>query len=604
MPKKSIFTVLIIFFLISSSIFSQNIGDDKIIGEKRALFLVNIIEQIEGFKFYDKNNFKIGVFEDDIMFNSLKRITRSRDIKNREVSIKKIRSLTEVKNINALYIRNNDDLNSISLLNKVRGKSILLITENNNSGNSMVNISLFKDNFYVEVIPIIMIRNGFKASSLLLQKSLSSIKDLNELLALEVSKENKEKEEVLNQEKNILESIIKKANTVIEDKNSIIIKEKNNNNELQAKSKKQDNQLKEKIVKLEGFEKNYTLQQQLLNLKTEEVNSKRREISIQDKYLKNQKGLIEKQQKILKNQKIALNNQNRINTLFIIMGILSLGFMIYIIKININRKDLLYRLKQKHKEVAKKSSTLEMQNKELEQFAYIASHDLQEPLHTITSFADFMYEDYKDILDEEGKDNLNYIKSGCNRMENLVKSLLDYSRIGSERKLKYLDSKKIVDTIIQDFNALINETKAQIYFGHNMPMIYAYPTELRMLFQNIISNAIKFRKPNSIPKIYIEGEQLEKNLEFTHRWRFKIRDNGIGIASEHQKKIFDIFQRLHTREDYEGTGIGLAHCKKVIMFHHGDIWVNSALGSGTIFNFTIQFNPEDYEELSSVVNFS
>jgi len=163
MPKKSIFTVLIIFFLISSSIFSQNIGDDKIIGEKRALFLVNIIEQIEGFKFYDKNNFKIGVFEDDIMFNSLRRITRSRDIKNREVSIKKIRSLTEIKNINALYIRNNDDLNSISLLNKVRGKSILLITENNNSGNSMVNISLFKDNFYVEVIPIIMIRNGFKA---------------------------------------------------------------------------------------------------------------------------------------------------------------------------------------------------------------------------------------------------------------------------------------------------------------------------------------------------------------------------------------------------------------------------------------------------------
>ncbi len=383
----------------------------------------------------------------------------------------------------------------------------------------------------------------------------------------------------------------KKSDKLIKQKESILFQIEQDT--LSEQSEEQDRAIRDKLRQGNSFLENYQLQQQLLNLKSQEIKSKERQIFIQDRYLKNQKKLIDQQKQILGGQKRELNNQGRINLLFIIIGVLAITFLGYVVKMAVNRRKLVERLKQKHKEVATKSNTLERQNKELEQFAYIASHDLQEPLHTITSFADFMIEDYSEKIDIEGKDNLKYIKQGCTRMEELIKSLLDYSRIGTQRKLKYIDSKELVYTIVQDFKILIKENEAEINFG-SMPMIYAYPVELRMLFQNIISNAIKFKKKDNVPVIFIEGETLKSTLEFSHRWKFKISDNGIGIPNEHQAEIFEIFKRLHTRDSYEGTGIGLAHCKKIILFHHGEIWVNSTVGNGTTFNFTIQFNPEDY----------
>jgi len=361
---------------------------------------------------------------------------------------------------------------------------------------------------------------------------------------------------------------------------------------------RQDQSSNDSLANLKSFYKNRNAKNKLLEIQDQELKTKQLELSVQAKYLENQNRIISTQNEALKSQNEKLKKQYKFNLLLIVTGIISIGFMVYIIIVNKNRRDLLKRLKEKHKEVAKKSQTLQMQNKELEQFAYIASHDLQEPLHTITSFADFMQEDYADKLDEEGSDNLTYIKEGCNRMKNLIESLLDYSRIGSQRKLKFIDSKKIIDTVIHDFKALIEESKAEITY-EKMPLILGYSTELRMLFQNLISNAIKFKTPNTIPRVHIIGEELNRTEEYSHRWQFQIKDNGIGIANEDQKKIFDIFQRLHTREEYSGTGIGLAHCKKVIMFHNGEIWVNSSLGKGTIFNFTVQFNPEEYNEVKT-----
>lgn len=600
MLKKGLLVFIVMSFCCFKATFSQDI-ESRIVKEKRAIFVINLIEQVKGFKL-SNNNFKIGVLNDDQMLGVFERVAKFRSIKKREVLIKKINRIDEVNTVNAIYVHSNSSSNIDSLLKKVRGKSILLITEYSDSIDNMINITLYQNNFYVEVNSINLVRNGLKPSPSLQQTSLNSIKKLNTLLQHEAKKENNEKKE-LKVSKDILEEEVEEAYARIETKDNIISKEKDNVFKLQEKNKIKDSELKEKTLTLEGFEKNYELQQKLLNAKTVEIHEKKQEIVNQDKILSDQKSLINKQQGVLTNQKIALDNQNRINLLFAIIGILSLCFMAYIFKVSANRKSLLKRLKEKHREVARKSTALERQNKELEQFAYIASHDLQEPLHTVTSFADFMYEDYADVLDDEGKDNLTYIKNGCDRMGVLIKSLLDYSRIGSERKLEYKDSKEIVNTIIEDFNALITETEAKITFG-KMPMILAYSTELRMLFQNIISNAIKFRKPNTIPRVRIEGEKLDGTEEYSHRWMFKIKDNGIGIANEHQKKIFDIFQRLHTRENYEGTGIGLAHCKKVVMFHHGEIWVNSAVGKGTTFNFTIQFNPEQYKELESHKAFS
>jgi len=577
---------------------SSKNADSRVLQEKRIIYLLNIMEQIEGFKLF-KNDFKIGLLGNDHKVNMFETVALSRTVKARKITIKKCRGVKDLQNINVIYVHQQDKYAIDEVLKEVQGKSILLISECNTVKNSLINLITYKGNFFIEIDPVNIARNGFKASPKLNQIASVSMKRLKTKLIEDANQKKQEKEQVESDKKN-LEKEVQKAYSTIEIKDEVISKNKADINKLESNSKKQDGKLRERITILQGFEKDYKIQQQLLNAKNKEIANKKQQILTQDEYLKNLSVLIEEQRKILKTQTKEINNQSIINILFIIIVLLFLGFIALIIRVSINRKELLNRLKKKHREVAKKSAILERQNKELEQFAYIASHDLQEPLHTVTSFADFMYEDYADKLDAEGVDNLNYIKQGCKRMGILIKSLLDYSRIGSERKLKYIDSKALVNTIIQDFNALINETGAKITFGE-MPMIYAYATELRMLFQNIISNAIKFRKPNLIPEVLIEGEKLEKTDEYSHRWQFKIKDNGIGIASKHQKKIFEIFQRLHTREDYEGTGIGLAHSKKVIMFHHGEIWVNSAIGRGTIFNFTIQFNPEEYDEINPII---
>ncbi len=222
------------------------------------------------------------------------------------------------------------------------------------------------------------------------------------------------------------------------------------------------------------------------------------------------------------------------------------------------------------------------QNKELEQFAYIASHDLQEPLRTVTSFAGLLEEEYSEKLDENANQYLEFISQASKRMSELVKGLLDYSRIGKGKEKVIVDCNQIVNEIQQDLSVIISETNAQIKV-ENLPTISAYSTELRLLFQNLISNAIKFRKNNQKPLIKISAKKKEQY------YHFLIEDNGIGIANKHIEKIFIIFQRLHNKHEYNGSGIGLAHCRKIVALHGGEIWVESELKKGSNFHFTIPY---------------
>ena len=224
---------------------------------------------------------------------------------------------------------------------------------------------------------------------------------------------------------------------------------------------------------------------------------------------------------------------------------------------------------------------LEIQNKELEQFAYIASHDLQEPLRTVTSFTDLLAIQYEDSFDETGKKSLQFILEATGRMRSLVKGLLDYSRIGKDTDMQSIELKKMIAEIEQDLGTKINSTKTKITTKNLPSNLVVYDTELRQLFQNLITNAIKFRKEEVTPEIEISSK-LVKGYHY-----FAVTDNGIGIAEEHQNKVFKIFKRLHNRSDYEGTGIGLAHCQKIVELHGGKIWVESELGKGSSFNFTI-----------------
>ncbi|CAM4308440.1 chemotaxis protein CheB [Zobellia nedashkovskayae] len=220
-------------------------------------------------------------------------------------------------------------------------------------------------------------------------------------------------------------------------------------------------------------------------------------------------------------------------------------------------------------------------NKELEQFAYVASHDLQEPLNTITDFVSLLEEEYKDKLDSDAKSYIEFIIEASARMRSLVKSVLSYSKIGKNPEKTLIDCESILNDIKMDLKKSIVDTKAKIIYK-NLPKIEGYSTELHSLFFNLISNAIKFRRESHSPKIDIAVEELD-----TH-WKFSIKDNGIGIEKKNRERVFNIFQRLNNMDSYAGTGIGLAQCKKIAELHNGEIWIEENSKIGTQFNFTLK----------------
>lgn len=222
-----------------------------------------------------------------------------------------------------------------------------------------------------------------------------------------------------------------------------------------------------------------------------------------------------------------------------------------------------------------------LRNEELEQFAYVASHDLQEPLITIISFIDLLGEEYGDKLGEVGKQYLDFISESSSGLSSVVEDLLDYSKLGKHHEMTKVDCNELVEAIQRDLTSTISKSKATFAVGE-LPEITGFKTELRLLFQNLISNAIKFCAEDTPPHIIITAEKGTN-------WTFSIQDNGIGIAKGNQEKIFTIFQRLHSKNDYEGTGIGLAQCKKIINLHGGEIWINSKQDLGSTFCFSIPF---------------
>jgi PAS domain S-box-containing protein len=230
--------------------------------------------------------------------------------------------------------------------------------------------------------------------------------------------------------------------------------------------------------------------------------------------------------------------------------------------------------------VRKRTLELTVKNKELEQFAYIASHDLQEPLRTVSNYLKIFGEDYKDKLDETAVSYLNSMDRATKRMGDLAKALLDFSRLGRNKILTLVNLSSLVADVKADLAGVIQSSGAVIKTGE-MPELNVYETEMRQIFQNLIANAIKFRDKERVPEITIHAEPAGE------KWKFCISDNGIGIDPVHFERIFHIFQRLHLNEKYDGDGIGLANSKKIAELHGGEIWVESVLGKGSKFFFTV-----------------
>ena len=238
------------------------------------------------------------------------------------------------------------------------------------------------------------------------------------------------------------------------------------------------------------------------------------------------------------------------------------------------------KLKKAEVKLEKLVDKLEISNQELEEFAYVASHDLKEPLRMITTFLQLLKKKYSNELDDNATDFINYAVDGARRMDEMINDLLEYSRVSSkERKFEYLLSEKIVRRVLTNLEALIEEKNAIVTYD-SLPVIYANKQQMVQLFQNLISNGIKYCD-KKIPEIHISS--IKKDNEYL----FSIKDNGIGIDQAHLKRIFTIFQRLHSRDEYDGSGIGLAISKKILQKHRGKIWAESELGKGTTFYFTL-----------------
>lgn len=229
------------------------------------------------------------------------------------------------------------------------------------------------------------------------------------------------------------------------------------------------------------------------------------------------------------------------------------------------------------------NADLVVKNRELERFTSIASHDLQEPLHTIGNMTQLISKRYYSTFDDQGKKILNYVSEATGRMTVLIKGLLEFSRIGNKRVIERVDCQEMMQTIVLDLDAALKAAKGTIII-RELPVISGNPVELRLLFQNLISNALKFRKEDQPPVIDMSAKDKGTHVEFC------IKDNGIGIEPADYEKIFFIFQRLHPAEKYEGIGLGLAYCRKIVELHGGKIWVNSTVAVGSTFYFTLVKN--------------
>ncbi len=263
-------------------------------------------------------------------------------------------------------------------------------------------------------------------------------------------------------------------------------------------------------------------------------------------------------------------------------------------KIQAKEQDLNYKLEQKvaartgelvhtTQELEARNQELQRSNAELESFAYAVSHDLQAPLRSIKMFAQLLTQEYQELLQGQPQEYIEYITSSVERMENLIHDLLAYSRAGkNEQTWLPISLEELINTSIRNLEVTIKENQATVNVG-NLPTLMVNPTEMTQVFQNLISNGIKFCGKQQ-PLIEIGAVSDEDN------WQIFVKDNGIGIDSKYHQKIFQVFQRLHSEDDYPGTGIGLSICEKIVKHHGGKIWLESVPNQGSTFYFTLPKN--------------
>ncbi len=347
-----------------------------------------------------------------------------------------------------------------------------------------------------------------------------------------------------------------------------------------------------------SFTKKYiALKDSLLNEKTvEEMGQSKRRYEIQKH--QHEIVMLKKENELLGKNKMIAKLQKYIFTIAALFFVSFLWWYKSKLKYQSKMNKLLEEkneiLNIKNEEIHVKNEQLKNSNEDLQRFAYVASHDLKEPIRMISSYSTLLKKRYHEQFDNSGKEFLHFILDAVSRMETLLDDLLNFSRAGNQPPpTESIPVKDVMEIIQSNLKQLFENQNATLIIRHeNLPSIKAHRTQLMQLFQNLVSNGVKFKGERD-PIVIVDCEVKEDN------YLFSVKDNGIGISKENQDKVFEMFRRLHTREEYEGTGIGLAICKRIVKVWGGDIWIESVMGEGSTFFFTfprsveVALNPDE-----------
>ncbi len=586
------------FFTMCSIGLGQTNNSEQIKRLQRTIFIHNFAQQIEWPNIANLETFKIGVLGPDRTAIDLKVIAKERKIFGLQSEVIRFQDIKNVSDVQVLYVNNlyNYDVNFI--LRKISGKEILLITEDYDYQASMINMVNVGDSFEYEINVNNIVQEGFTIAPSLrshaisnaekwkeLYQSTSSSLTEAELKTKEQSKLIKAKESKIASQKN---EISAKEKVIISTEEKVDLQNQRIRT-LYSESELQQKQYKEKVEIEQELTESIQQQLKFIETQNEKIASSELKILEQEEFLKLQNDEIEEKAKTLKEKDDEISARTKVNWLLAALVALTLLGSFFLYRSYLTKKRLTKILSEKNESIEKQAAILESKNRELEQFAYITSHDLKEPLITISSLIGLLEEDYGSKFDDEGKANLNYIRGSADRMTQLIDDLLAYSRLGTKRTFKSVNCNTLLETLKVDLANVIERSATEIHLI-DLPIVKGSEIELRLLFQNLITNAIKFTDTSTKPHIEILCTPIgNPDTDTNGKWEFSITDNGIGIPEMYQDRIFSIFQRLHTNEEYEGTGIGLAHCKKIVEAHGGDIWLDSVVGEGSTFYFTIPF---------------
>lgn len=275
---------------------------------------------------------------------------------------------------------------------------------------------------------------------------------------------------------------------------------------------------------------------------------------------------------------IVIHNNVQLSNYSVILLVIIAAITTYLVAIRIVR---IYTTELSNRSTELREMQVELEKSRVkEQFAYIASHDLQEPVRTIISLSKLLRQSHSSELNAEGEKIVEFIEESSHRMKRLIRGLLDYSRLGKNQELEEINLNEVLDSISKDLQTQIEETNTTLKYP-KLPSIIGYRLDINSIFQNLISNAIKFGKSSGDSNVKIGHSESDKY------WFFSVEDNGIGVEEKDRDKIFQLFQRLHNRNKFDGVGIGLAHCKRIVEIHRGGISVDSKIGEGSVFHFSI-----------------